>query len=349
MAINYKAKLDREQERLMPPKRVHKIASEYATNMIRDGFDLTLKMCNKSGKKNIQHLILAGNMYLSDIDGVVKQDYMKANHYYYLAYKQLSMKYFKKLKIKSQQYDDLLGFFNNFVGCIKELPLNKDINYDDIISNNKEWIKDIKNSIKLANVKLYLYYMNGTIYMKQGKRVKAINEFTVCSQIKLNKYIKFKGNGYYLTRLTQISAKEQILIIQNTFNILNNKYDNKSIQMSKNEYKEFKKIRHEYTKFRQSIPKCLLDDMPKGIPKTDSMVYKIDNNKYDEIFVMEYNDDLNDDNKATINIGLNKMCVFCKKYYQHKLKLCSQCKNVFYCSRKCQKKDWNHHKKKCFS
>ncbi|RKP21263.1 hypothetical protein ROZALSC1DRAFT_20666 [Rozella allomycis CSF55] len=48
-----------------------------------------------------------------------------------------------------------------------------------------------------------------------------------------------------------------------------------------------------------------------------------------------------------------KICTFCLKHESEvkkrgtKLKLCSRCRNVHYCSVECQKEDWNNHKRLC--
>ena len=40
------------------------------------------------------------------------------------------------------------------------------------------------------------------------------------------------------------------------------------------------------------------------------------------------------------------LCNFCKKNFTEQLKSCV-CKNVFYCSKDCQTKDWKSHKPSC--
>jgi ankyrin repeat protein len=42
-----------------------------------------------------------------------------------------------------------------------------------------------------------------------------------------------------------------------------------------------------------------------------------------------------------------KICVVCYKYVKNEMKKCSRCKEVWYCSGECQKKDWGSHKSKC--
>lgn len=58
--------------------------------------------------------------------------------------------------------------------------------------------------------------------------------------------------------------------------------------------------------------------------------------------------------KETIEIiknreALAKSCNHChiKEFNQHKLSVCSQCKQVYYCNRMCQKQDWPKHKVSC--
>ena len=42
----------------------------------------------------------------------------------------------------------------------------------------------------------------------------------------------------------------------------------------------------------------------------------------------------------------NKQCFHC--HTTNNLKKCELCKNIRYCSKKCQAKDWNRHKLECF-
>lgn len=42
------------------------------------------------------------------------------------------------------------------------------------------------------------------------------------------------------------------------------------------------------------------------------------------------------------------MCDICGELKAH-LKRCSQCKKKWYCSKKCQREDWNKHKKICLN
>jgi hypothetical protein len=43
---------------------------------------------------------------------------------------------------------------------------------------------------------------------------------------------------------------------------------------------------------------------------------------------------------------IDKCCSYCKKS-DTKLKVCSRCKAVYYCSKECQKASWLNHKKEC--
>jgi len=47
------------------------------------------------------------------------------------------------------------------------------------------------------------------------------------------------------------------------------------------------------------------------------------------------------------NVDINQQCRLC--CISHDLKRCSRCKNVRYCSGRCQAKDWENHKLKCHS
>jgi len=42
-----------------------------------------------------------------------------------------------------------------------------------------------------------------------------------------------------------------------------------------------------------------------------------------------------------------KICSVCYKYTKNEMKKCSRCKEIWYCSEACQKKDWGQHKPKC--
>ena len=70
-----------------------------------------------------------------------------------------------------------------------------------------------------------------------------------------------------------------------------------------------------------------------------------DNNNNDDIKVdkSDTNDNNNDSSKNKLN---GKRCNYCNKI-DAKLKKCTRCKQAFYCSKKCQKKDWKNHKKVC--
>lgn len=68
----------------------------------------------------------------------------------------------------------------------------------------------------------------------------------------------------------------------------------------------------------------------------------------------EKKQDPQDDEKLRVFLVINRhknaMCSgMCgrKKMYGHKLFHCSRCALVFYCSTRCQKKDWAHHKQWC--
>ena len=41
-----------------------------------------------------------------------------------------------------------------------------------------------------------------------------------------------------------------------------------------------------------------------------------------------------------------KICVACQKEWRHMQK-CGGCKTVYYCTRRCQRTDWKHHKDEC--
>ena len=44
----------------------------------------------------------------------------------------------------------------------------------------------------------------------------------------------------------------------------------------------------------------------------------------------------------------NKRCDVCNgSKLNHKLFKCNRCKNRYYCSKQCQKNDWNDHRNKC--
>jgi hypothetical protein len=43
----------------------------------------------------------------------------------------------------------------------------------------------------------------------------------------------------------------------------------------------------------------------------------------------------------------DKYCFVCKTHASSKLKTCRRCFSIKYCSRRCQKKDFQHHKQKC--
>ncbi len=45
--------------------------------------------------------------------------------------------------------------------------------------------------------------------------------------------------------------------------------------------------------------------------------------------------------------GKNHTCSLCETVSSLKLSLCSRCRKVYYCSKKCQGKDWKEHKKTC--
>merc|ERR1712098_665312 len=41
------------------------------------------------------------------------------------------------------------------------------------------------------------------------------------------------------------------------------------------------------------------------------------------------------------------LCSGCNVHFKEKLKFCSRCRNVYYCSPECQKRDWKRHKADC--
>lgn len=54
----------------------------------------------------------------------------------------------------------------------------------------------------------------------------------------------------------------------------------------------------------------------------------------------------NKEMKKTSELKMKARCMTCQKYDQ-KMKKCSGCRRVYYCSVKCQKKDWTGHEKIC--
>lgn len=54
--------------------------------------------------------------------------------------------------------------------------------------------------------------------------------------------------------------------------------------------------------------------------------------------------------EPNIKSDTSEVCAGCKKSptsLSQALKRCARCKEVFYCSRECQKTDWKSHKKSC--
>ena len=77
----------------------------------------------------------------------------------------------------------------------------------------------------------------------------------------------------------------------------------------------------------------------ENIPKC----YKADNN-----FAYQYDNNLNYHNNLKMwNFvpTYDKWCLYCNKKDVNKR--CSNCKSVFFCDKKCQKKAWKTHKKHC--
>lgn len=46
-------------------------------------------------------------------------------------------------------------------------------------------------------------------------------------------------------------------------------------------------------------------------------------------------------------LGAVSRCSFCKQTSSVKFKVCGKCKNVYYCSRRCQRENWTYHKQRC--
>lgn len=45
--------------------------------------------------------------------------------------------------------------------------------------------------------------------------------------------------------------------------------------------------------------------------------------------------------------NMTNTCKRCGKVEKRKMDICARCKNVIYCSRRCQVKDWKEHKSQC--
>lgn len=73
-------------------------------------------------------------------------------------------------------------------------------------------------------------------------------------------------------------------------------------------------------------------------------------NELDPSFLNEMKNNMNNVQVTKSTDGMvvsiiHKRCEICGKKSDDR---CSQCKEVFYCSRKCQQKDWKMHKPVCF-
>ena len=71
-----------------------------------------------------------------------------------------------------------------------------------------------------------------------------------------------------------------------------------------------------------------------------------DNNNNDDNIKVDKSDTNDNNNDSSKNKLNGKRCNYCNKI-DGKLKTCTRCKQAFYCSKKCQKKDWKNHKKVC--
>jgi tetratricopeptide (TPR) repeat protein len=240
----------------------------------------------------------------------------------------------------------------------------------DRMGNLEKAVEDIDRVIRLEkdlNRQSMLYTMKGNTLFNMDKCDKAIAAYTKSAEYCDDLYEKgviimsIAGVHFYLDEIEKglrkldqavnLNAKDSRIYIRRAGVYCKLKeYEkalqdcNTALQLSVSDNKLIAEIYFERSRVYSLLHefKCAIEDCKKAIMLDPYPEYSEYLEKIKPLLHSNHNS-----NTERRDIQDKHHCAYCNNMSEQKLKRCARCKDVYYCSTECQKKDWKDHKPKC--